>query len=79
MKKPSAQDFAVIHQHIGPRNPESFRADLHPDLKVEFVPVRKDLANPPLNMRDWGGENLRQNARWKFWTAQHQAINLPLN
>jgi len=31
---------------------DSFRADLHPDLKADFVPVRKDLANPPFNMRD---------------------------
>ena len=44
----------------------SFRADLHPDLKADFVPVRKDLANPPFYMSDWGGENLRQDVRWKF-------------
>src|ERR1019366_7129591 len=25
-----------------------------------------DLANPPFNMSDWGGENLRQDVRWKF-------------
>ena len=49
-----------------PRNADSFRADLHPDLKADFVPVRKDLANPPFNMSDWGGENLRQDVRWKF-------------
>jgi hypothetical protein len=36
---------------------DSFRADLHPDLKTDLVPVRKDLANPPSNMSDWGGEN----------------------
>jgi type I restriction-modification system DNA methylase subunit len=49
-----------------PRNADSFRADLHPDLKADFVPVRKDLANPPFNMSDWRGENLRQDVRWKF-------------
>ena len=49
------------------RNADSFRQDLHPDLKADFVPVRKDLANPPFNMSDWGGENLRQDVRWKFW------------
>jgi type I restriction enzyme M protein len=52
---------------------------LHPDLKADFVPVRKDLANPPFNMSDLGGENLRQDVRWKFGTAQHQTLNLPLN
>ena len=44
-----------------PRNADSFRADLHPDLKADFI-----LANPPFNMSDWGGENLRQDVRWKF-------------
>ena len=37
------------------RNADSFRADLHPDLKADFI-----LANPPFNMSDWGGENQRQ-------------------
>src|ERR1039458_2708010 len=49
-----------------PRNADSFRADLHPDLKADFVPVRKDLANPPFNMSDWGGENLKEDVRWKY-------------
>jgi type I restriction-modification system DNA methylase subunit len=31
------------------------------DLKADFI-----LANPPFNMSDWGGENLRQDVRWKF-------------
>jgi hypothetical protein len=47
------------------RNADCFRQDLHPDLKADFMPVRKDLANPPFNMSDWGGENLRQDVRWK--------------
>ncbi len=55
-----------IDANLGPRNAASFRADLHPDLKADLVPVRKDLANPPFNMSDWGGENLRQDVRWKF-------------
>jgi type I restriction enzyme M protein len=48
------------------RNADSFRADLHPALKADFVPVRKDLANPPFNMSVGGGENLRPDVRWKF-------------
>ncbi|MBE0540838.1 MAG: N-6 DNA methylase [Verrucomicrobia bacterium] len=44
-----------------PRNADSFRQDLHPDLKADFI-----LANPPFNMSYWGGENLRQDSRWKF-------------
>jgi hypothetical protein len=29
--------------------------------KVDFI-----LSNPPFNMGDWGGENLRQGVRWKL-------------
>ena len=43
-----------IDANLGPRNADSFRQDLHPDLKADFI-----LANPPFNMSDWGGENLR--------------------
>jgi len=50
-----------IDANLGPRNADSFRADLHPDLKADFI-----LANPPFNMGDWGGENLQQDVRWKF-------------
>jgi type I restriction-modification system DNA methylase subunit len=41
---------------VCPRNADSFRSDLHPDLKADFI-----LANPPFNMSDWGGENLQKN------------------
>jgi type I restriction enzyme M protein len=30
-----------IDANLGPRNADSFRADLHPDLKADFI-----LANP---------------------------------
>lgn len=40
---------------------DSFLRDLHPDLKADFI-----LANPPFNMSDWGGENLREDKRWKY-------------
>jgi type I restriction-modification system DNA methylase subunit len=50
-----------IDGNLGPRIADSFRADLHPDLKADFI-----LANPPFNMSAWGGESLRQDLRWKF-------------
>jgi type I restriction enzyme M protein len=50
-----------IDANLGPSNADSFRHDLHPDLKADFI-----LANPPFNMSDWGGENLRQDVRWKY-------------
>jgi type I restriction-modification system DNA methylase subunit len=50
-----------IDADLGLRNADSFRADLHPNLKADFI-----LANPPFNVSDWGDENLRQDVRWKF-------------
>ena len=40
---------------------DTFTQDLHPDLKADFV-----LANPPFNISDWKGEQLRDDKRWKY-------------
>ncbi|MEK6608145.1 MAG: class I SAM-dependent DNA methyltransferase [Myxococcota bacterium] len=40
---------------------ESFHADAHKDLKADYV-----IANPPFNDSDWGGQRLREDARWKY-------------
>ena len=40
---------------------DSFHNDRHPDLKADFI-----LANPPFNMKDWGGERLKDDKRWKY-------------
>ena len=50
-----------IDANLGARNADTFLADLHPDLKADYI-----LANPPFNMSDWGGERLRQDVRWRF-------------
>ena len=42
-------------------NEGSFHKDELPDLKSDFI-----LANPPFNISDWGGDRLREDARWKF-------------
>ncbi len=42
-------------------NEGSFHKDELPDLKADFI-----LANPPFNFSDWGGDRLRDDARWKF-------------
>ena len=39
----------------------SFHKDELPDLKADYI-----LANPPFNISDWGGERLKEDARWKF-------------
>lgn len=50
-----------IEAHLGPEHADSFRRDLHPDLKADYV-----LANPPFNDSDWNGDQLRDDARWKY-------------
>jgi len=40
---------------------DTFHNDRVPDLKADYI-----LANPPFNMKNWGGERLREDKRWKF-------------
>jgi len=40
---------------------DSFLNDRFPDLKADYI-----LANPPFNMKSWGGEQLRGDKRWKY-------------
>ena len=42
-------------------NEGSFHRDELKDLKADFI-----LANPPFNDSDWGGDRVREDARWKF-------------
>ncbi|HAW10042.1 MAG TPA: N-6 DNA methylase [Chloroflexi bacterium] len=50
-----------IEADLGPRWGDTFHEDLHPDLKADYI-----LANPPFNVSDWGGERLRDDARWRY-------------
>ena len=40
---------------------DTFHDDRHADLKADFI-----LANPPFNVKDWGGERLTDDKRWQF-------------
>ncbi|NPD86026.1 SAM-dependent DNA methyltransferase [Lentimicrobium sp. L6] len=40
---------------------DTFMQDKHPDLKADYI-----LANPPFNVSDWSGEQLRDDHRWKY-------------
>jgi type I restriction enzyme M protein len=40
---------------------DTFLSDKHKDLKADFI-----LANPPFNVSDWSGDQLRDNSRWKY-------------
>jgi type I restriction enzyme M protein len=50
-----------IDAEIAWNNEGSFHRDAFPDLKADFI-----LANPPFNISDWGGERVREDARWAF-------------
>src|SRR6202162_3365172 len=50
-----------IEANLGPHHADTFRNDLHKDLRADFI-----LANPPFNMSDWAGENLKEDVRWKY-------------
>ena len=52
-----------IDANLGPQWGDSFANDLHPDLRADFI-----IANPPFNISQWGGESLRDDARWTYGT-----------
>lgn len=58
-----AMNLAIrgIEANLGGEAKDSFRKDLHPDLRADYI-----LANPPFNVSDWSGELLRDDVRWKF-------------
>ena len=49
---------------------DTFHNDRYPDLKADYI-----LANPPFNMKDWGGDRLREDKRWKFGTPPARNAN----
>jgi type I restriction enzyme M protein len=51
----------AIEANIAWNSQGSFHNDAQKDLKADFI-----LANPPFNDSDWGGDRLREDARWKF-------------
>lgn len=50
-----------IEADLGPRWADTFHDHRHPDLKADFI-----LANPPFNTSSWGGDQLRDDPRWKW-------------
>jgi len=59
-----------IESNLGDHAADSFLNDLHKDLKADYI-----LINPPFNMKDWGGEKLRQDVRWKYGTPPKNNAN----
>jgi type I restriction enzyme M protein len=50
-----------IEADLGPRWGDTFHNDLHQGLKADYI-----LANPPFNISDWVGEQLRDDLRWVY-------------
>ena len=59
-----------IEADLGPRSDDSFTADLHPDLRADFV-----IANPPFNVSDWWDAKLADDPRWKYGTPPQGNAN----
>jgi type I restriction enzyme M protein len=50
-----------IEADIGPEHADTFRRDVHPDLKADFI-----IANPPFNDSDWFRKD--DDVRWQYGT-----------
>lgn len=55
-----------IDGNLGDRADSSFTADMHPDLRADFI-----ITNPPFNLGEkgkqgWGRDRLLEDARWKL-------------
>jgi type I restriction enzyme M protein len=59
-----------IESNLGAEPADSFHRDLHKDLRADYI-----LANPPFNISDWGGERLRDDARWTYGTPPANSAN----
>lgn len=50
-----------IEANLGKFNADTFFDDCHKNERFDFV-----LANPPFNMKDWGGDKLKEDPRWEY-------------
>jgi hypothetical protein len=60
-----------IEADFGPEHADTFRRDLHPDLKADYV-----LANPPFNDSDWFRKD--DDVRWQYGVAAERQRQLCL-
>ncbi|WP_103981836.1 type I restriction-modification system subunit M [Helcococcus massiliensis] len=68
-----AQMNLAIHGlegNLGQGAADTFFNDQHKNLKADFI-----LANPPFNIKDWGGDKLTDDARWKYGTPPEGNAN----
>lgn len=59
-----------IDADLGSHNADTFFEDLHKNERFDFV-----LANPPFNMKEWGGDQLANDPRWEYGTPPENNAN----
>ncbi len=59
-----------LEANLGTQNADTFHNNQHLDLRADYI-----LANPPFNISDWGGENLREDGRWQHGTPPNSNAN----
>lgn len=50
-----------IDSDLGKHQGDTFTNDLHKGMRFDFI-----LANPPFNVKNWNGNKLKDDARWKY-------------
>ena len=58
-----AMNLAIrgLRANLGKEPADTFANDQFPDTKFDYI-----MANPPFNIKDWGGEKHETDPRWKF-------------
>jgi len=55
---------------LGKGAADTFFNDVHQMLRADYI-----LANPPFNLKDWGGDKLKEDERWKYGTPPEGNAN----
>jgi type I restriction enzyme M protein len=59
-----------IDNDLGPHQGDTFANDMHKGTHFDYI-----LANPPFNIKDWGGEKLKDDVRWKYGVPPESNAN----
>lgn len=59
-----------IDNDFGPRHGDTFLNDLHKGVRFDYI-----LANPPFNLKDWGGNRLKEDSRWTYGVPPENNAN----
>lgn len=59
-----------IDGNLGAHNADTFHNDLHKGLKADYI-----MANPPFNIKSWGGDRLKDDMRWQYGTPPENNAN----